>query len=279
MNQSEANKLANHLISVFAVNLKAVVADENGVNTVFIIPQDLHSNDGFQIRISIGWRSLQFDLMLGKFAADFIHHLEKAISEKKQLFSFFAKQIIQNKGIVNFSINGSNIDPLLYTSWPSGWKQLSWSLKVSPLEINTENETLTEKLINTWSERFLGSVLAMSPLEEIQSADEVTGLPEGAQMKVTVNRYERNRLNRKLCISHHGSTCKVCNFDFAKTYGKIGEGFIHVHHVIPVSKLGADYMIDPVKDLIPVCPNCHYMLHQINPPMLVDELKSLLKLK
>ena len=43
------------------------------------------------------------------------------------------------------------------------------------------------------------------------------------------------------------------------SYGEIGEGFIHVHHIIPVSRLviEKDYKINPIEDLIPVCPNCH----------------------
>lgn len=279
MNQNDANKLAEHLVAAFAVNLKAVITDESGTNTVLIIPQDLHHNDGFQIRLVIGWRNLQFDLLLGKFAAGYIKALEEAAPEKKQLFTISVQQILQNRGTVNFTINGTTFDPLLPSSWSHGWKQLSWSLKVSPLEINTEDEALTDRLINTWTERFVGSVLALSPLEEIEYINDVYGLPEGAKMQVTVNRYERNRINRSLCLTHHGTTCKVCDFDFNKTYGKVGEGFIHVHHLTPVSQLGTDYVINPIKDLIPVCPNCHYMLHRNKPPLSIDELKKIIRSK
>ena len=71
--------------------------------------------------------------------------------------------------------------------------------------------------------------------------------------------------------------CLVINFE--KVYGNIGKGFIHVHHVLPVSQLGAGYVIDPVKDLVPVCPNCHAMLHQKNPPLLPEQLLEIMKMQ
>ena len=43
-----------------------------------------------------------------------------------------------------------------------------------------------------------------------------------------------------------------------------------------ISKIGKDYKINPIKDLIPVCPNCHAMLHRQNPPFEPDQLKKIL---
>src|SRR5262249_52586798 len=55
---------------------------------------------------------------------------------------------------------------------------------------------------------------------------------EGAVERVPVNRYERDPKARAKAIRHHGVRCRVCRFDFARAYGAIGEGFIHVHHTI-----------------------------------------------
>jgi 5-methylcytosine-specific restriction protein A len=38
--------------------------------------------------------------------------------------------------------------------------------------------------------------------------------------------------------------------------------------------IGPNYQINPEKDLIPVCPNCHAMLHRKSPPFLPDEIKK-----
>ncbi|MCK9426014.1 MAG: HNH endonuclease [Ignavibacteriaceae bacterium] len=100
---------------------------------------------------------------------------------------------------------------------------------------------------------------------------------EGACRKVTVNTYERNFEARKKCISHYGLKCIVCSFDFQKVYGSLGDGYIHVHHLKPLSEIGKEYKLDPIKDLRPVCPNCHAMIHRRQSDLSIDDLKSHLK--
>ena len=100
---------------------------------------------------------------------------------------------------------------------------------------------------------------------------------EGAVQQVLVNRYERDAEARAKSIAHYGLACQVCALDFKATYGAIGDGFIHVHHIVPLSKIGKSYEVDPVADLKPVCPNCHAMLHKRVPPYTIDELKLALK--
>jgi len=75
-------------------------------------------------------------------------------------------------------------------------------------------------------------------------------------------------------LDKHGCACTICGFSFGKHFGKIGEGFIHVHHLIPLAKIGNEYQVDPIKDLIPVCPNCHTMLHRRDPPYTIEELQN-----
>jgi len=67
--------------------------------------------------------------------------------------------------------------------------------------------------------------------------------------------------------------------DFHKQYGDLGTGYIHVHHELELSEIGEDYVVDPIKDLKPVCPNCHAMLHKTKPAMAIEKLKELLTTK
>lgn len=97
---------------------------------------------------------------------------------------------------------------------------------------------------------------------------------EGACNTISVNAYERNPAARKKCIEYYGCKCFVCSYDFEKEYGSIGKGYIHVHHLIPLSKIGEDYCCDPIKDLRPVCPNCHAIIHRKQPVLSIDELKT-----
>jgi 5-methylcytosine-specific restriction protein A len=100
---------------------------------------------------------------------------------------------------------------------------------------------------------------------------------EGTKCQVTINAYERNPKARAACISHHGLTCAACKFNFADTYGTHGEGFIHVHHIVPLGLIGAEYEIDPIRDLVPVCPNCHAMIHRAEPPLSIQQVRQYLR--
>jgi 5-methylcytosine-specific restriction protein A len=99
---------------------------------------------------------------------------------------------------------------------------------------------------------------------------------EGAAKQVLVNRYERDRGARDACIAAHGVRCAVCDFSFESVYGELGRGFIHVHHIEPLATKTGPTLVDPVKDLRPVCPNCHAMLHRFSPTKTIEELKTLM---
>jgi 5-methylcytosine-specific restriction protein A len=48
----------------------------------------------------------------------------------------------------------------------------------------------------------------------------------------------------------------------ADLYGDTGHEYIQVHHVVPLHVTAESHVVDPVRDLRPVCPNCHVMLHR-----------------
>ena len=97
---------------------------------------------------------------------------------------------------------------------------------------------------------------------------------EGAKKQVRVNAYERNQVARKACLKHHGFNCVGCGFNFHSRYGKLGKNFIHVHHLKPLSLSDGKYVIDPVNDLCPVCPNCHAMIHRGKRVLTIKQLRS-----
>lgn len=114
--------------------------------------------------------------------------------------------------------------------------------------------------------------------------DEIdTSLPdeivEGAAKVVTVNQYERDPKAREQCIEFHGLSCLGCGFNFEGAYGSHGAGFIHVHHVNPLSSVGHAHTIDPKLDLVPLCPNCHAMVHYGPEMLTIEALKTLLSAK
>lgn len=102
-------------------------------------------------------------------------------------------------------------------------------------------------------------------------------LIEGAVLQVLVNSYERDPLARRRCIGHFGPTCVVCGFHFEAVYGPAAYGFIHVHHLRPLSEIGSEYVVDPVADLRPVCPNCHAVIHLGGGCRSIEQVRQLLR--
>jgi len=97
---------------------------------------------------------------------------------------------------------------------------------------------------------------------------------EGSRFDIVATAIERNPKARQACIKHHGTVCAACGFDFAARFGRLGDGFIHVHHLSPLGTSVGPRSIDPVVDLIPLCPNCHAMVHRRRPPLSVEGLRA-----
>lgn len=141
-------------------------------------------------------------------------------------------------------------------------------------EWKLKNSNLIQVSFEKNSQVFVESTVFFPDNIEIQSDAEYV---EGTIKTIIVNAYERDNKARQECIRIHGLNCFVCGINFEKVYGKIGKGFIHVHHLKPISEIKKEYIINPVTDLCPLCPNCHAMAHQKNPPFSINDLKELIK--
>jgi predicted HNH restriction endonuclease len=100
---------------------------------------------------------------------------------------------------------------------------------------------------------------------------------EGSKKQITINTFERNNYARKMCIAYHKPKCYICSFDFEKVYGIEFKGKIHVHHIKALYEIDDEYEVNPINDLIPVCPNCHYVLHSKRPPYKPYELINIIR--
>lgn len=122
--------------------------------------------------------------------------------------------------------------------------------------------------------------LAWVTTGEMQIPEEVLSekwLVEGTTSRITINAHERNREARRKCIEHYGSSCAVCGLDLGSVYGSIAQGFVHVHHLKPLSEIGEEYEVDPITDLKPVCPNCHSIIHLGRQTRTIEEVGELLE--
>lgn len=106
-------------------------------------------------------------------------------------------------------------------------------------------------------------------------------LVEGAIRQVNITRHERNKTLRQICLNHYGYICQVCGMNFEERYGEIGKDFIEVHHLQPIADTDCEHALDPKEGLVPLCSNCHSMIHKggkNGKPMTLEELKAVFNL-
>lgn len=144
------------------------------------------------------------------------------------------------------------------------WTPQSSGIVIKPSVINDLEEI--------WFDFLNSQNIQLNPYSNNYEGNRI--LLEGARTQTLQTKYERNTYARKLCLSAYGYRCQVCSMDFEEVYGNLGYQFIHVHHLTEISSQNGQYQVDPIKDLRPVCPNCHAMLHRKYPAFSIEELKA-----
>lgn len=245
---------------------------------ILLEPEGHAGPHGFAIRVTIRWRWLDIAFEPGTFAGELLAAMSVADVEGRRLFESVISECRSQGADVSFRINGQDSDCRRGAAWPSRWNRLALALGRGPIELGTDNGEHDERIVREWTARFSAAVVALLPLERADTGEpDVSGYPEGSLIRIEVNRYERDRRNRSAALAIHGRACKGCGMSFEETYGAIAAGFIEVHHTTPVSQLGPDYQLDVQRDLIPLCPNCHAVVHRRSPPLSIAELLTVLK--
>ena len=249
--------------------------DKDGRQIISLTPRGHNPAHTFGIDVEIEWRRLELSFIPGKFAGPLLQAMSEADTSGRAVFRAVLSECERQGAKVNLKLNGTekHFDDGI---WETTWRRLSFQMSKGNLELGTEDGIPDFEIVQSWTTRFAAAVVSLLPLQE-HEPEELEGYPEGAVQKVEVNRYERDRRNRAAALAIHGSACLACGMEFGTTYGPLADGYIEVHHVVPVSHLGSDYVIDPKEDLVPLCPNCHAVAHRRNPPFTVDEIKGLLR--
>lgn len=108
---------------------------------------------------------------------------------------------------------------------------------------------------------------------------------EGKKRDRKQTTYERSKSLREYAIRYYSKDrrilCAVCDFDFESVYGEHGVGFIEIHHTKPIFSYEGDdtqkKLKTALKDVVPLCSNCHRMIHRKRDRMLtVDELREII---
>ncbi|MGF6931239.1 5-methylcytosine-specific restriction protein A [Paraburkholderia sp. UCT70] len=268
--------LRRKLESRFQVTILSQLETVDGGDFNTLRPAELEQGNGFAILLSRTHRQFEASFKADNFAGALLRVMSEANNGQREAF-FRAKESATTSGIqVYVAINGNDgencieladrwarVEIDISRRFPSG--KTADDIQITAFQVASACFTLVLALSGTGEEG-----------QDVPDSS-TKGLPEGAKLRVEVNRYERSPVNRAACIEHYGPRCQCCGFEFFDIYGELGDGYVEVHHRVPVSKLGPAYIVDPVKDLIPLCGNCHSMVHRTDPPMVVEDLGSLVK--
>jgi 5-methylcytosine-specific restriction protein A len=184
----------------------------------------------------------------------------KGISESKPYIDRHFKDIDREANYIRIKLNvlaDKNKPIISLDTLKNKIPNQLWTPQASGTSIKGDSLIWLEKL---WYEECSKGSTVYNLLHDSEYPE--TSSLEGGKYSVWQTKYERDPEARRRCLALKGYKCVICMFDFFKTYGELGKEFIHVHHIIQLSSRSGSCPTDPGKDLIPVCPNCHAMLHR-----------------
>lgn len=272
---SGAENIAQFLSEKFGLALDARLGHTDEGRMIELRPGGVEPTIAFKIVAIHGWRSFAARFIPDPFSKRLLSEMSKASLEHRILFSSFAQAIKEKGASLSLLIDGEPHSAVEADGWPQSWENIEFSMRLLGVFSGGDDAFLSSELAPVMV-GFVGMTLSLLPLVEAKPEPALSVWElEGSKISQVVLRYERSPMNRAACLQFHGTACTVCGLDFGSKYGEIGFGFIHVHHKVPLALMGGEYALNPRTDLVPVCPNCHAMLHRREPPLSVEELRSI----
>jgi len=239
----------------------------------------------FRVGANVSISSIDVYCRLGDMSGDLAAMIRKELNNNNPMSGYMSEILIAHAERYHdqdseFSFNNN----LLKDNAENYQNEIISSLqdfldsKISDMVIMTEifpvrtdsNEELTQIVSHLLS-------LNLAIILNLLSSKILEPEEEGKKYDQLSSRYERSLKNRAACIAYHGVTCKVCDMNFSDTYGSTGAGFIHIHHLYPLSIGEGSKPVNPIKDLVPVCPNCHAMIHRGKELLTIEKLREAIK--
>jgi len=230
---------------------------------------DIAAPYGFVLNVGDDYLSWTIRLEMDNSSAPLIRLMGQNSKLRAETFSALRKLMTERSDRVEFRVNGKTPENL---DSEGDWESIRFEA--------IRNYVHPEESFNCFGELLLDSMstilcLVVSQEEWVESSEAPSSKLEGERQSVVLSKPERNRYNRAICLQFHGFACFGCGFKMDEIYGPIGSGVIHVHHLVPLSELDGPVRVDPISDLVPLCPNCHNIVHQVAPPLSIEKLREL----
>ena len=226
---------------------------------------------GFSLLIGDDYLSWNIRLRMDESSMPLLVNMRSNFESRKSQFESVVELCKDRSRNFSVKIDGLEFDPSVAEYH---FTDLSMEISQNYSSESSEFEVLFTTLLDAFC-IVLSLLLEPDSWHDESIDDGALGKEEGSEAFKLIRRYERSRYNRALCLKYYGFTCRGCGNTMADKYGPYGDGVIHVHHIVPVSMMGGSYRINPIKDLRPLCPNCHNVVHRITPPLTIDELNQL----
>lgn len=268
LSQININDVVHEVSSALGINLALRNLPGETGYTYALRVDGLQKPIGYEYRIRQSFLSWTIDVYLDNFSGELLRTFEMSFKTRKDEVLSVYKSVVEKSQRVIFEINEESIEKLDSQPWVSLELQMKYGF-------NPDEDALAR-----FRSLLLCAVGLLMPLftEDMNQDLEAIAIDwreEGALSRVETNRYERSRINRAICLDYYGFTCRGCGLLMNNMYGPLGEGVINVHHIEPVSEMGLSRIIDPINDLIPLCPNCHTIVHKESPPITPEELRKI----
>lgn len=192
-----------------------------------------------------------------KYGGDLLRALSKSSTQKR-------KNCCSVKNNVDIFLNGIKMSDEEFINYNNEWNSFYFSTEILPYDPKDDSKVIKQTIC------LISMMLSLVDYS-------IEGFEEGKEKDTISKRYERNPINRKICLDAKGYKCVCCGFDFEKVYGEVGKETIEVHHTTPVHLMGDNYVVNPVEELEPVCSNCHTIIHKKDEPYTIEEVKEMLK--
>lgn len=207
------------------------------------------------------------------FAGRLVRFLGDQAKEVADLWQRMVDEFALDGTQVMVNVNGTARKPIeaVDVEWQSLEIEASTKIQERPVNPQTRGRALASSALGVLS-LFVACFDHDNQVNHTEDAEEL-GDEEGAPVLRLSRQYERKKANRIRCLNHHGYSCVVCGFNFEERYGSLGAGFVEVHHIFPVASMPEGYRPDPRTEMVPLCANCHRMVHKSFPPLDPDELR------
>jgi hypothetical protein len=247
--------MTEKVISVLRERLPAEFQINEKSGLIFIRDINAERGHGYIVAIECGARYVEAKISFENFAAKLVSYASAQLEISKKTLEDLAIRYSGFSGSTVSRISQDLISPEITTK-DDWWLEIRYKIG------HTDHD------YNDFADILLCLTFLLFPYD-------VIGAEEGTSSEEISKFYERSRLNRNVCLAWHGYNCKACNVNMKRLYNGLDADFIHIHHLNPVSVSG-NIRPDPVKDMVPLCPNCHSVAHKRTPPFTVEEIKNMI---